>query len=319
MHSRRPLIVLAVVAALLALPIYTAVGGARDPSPPDDFRVLAQTALDDAFTYQGRLTESNAPANGAYDFQFTIFGAATGSAQVCTTAANDVTQKDNVQVTGGMFTTSLEFCPEAFDGEARWLEIAIRPGASTGTYTVLSPRQEITPTPYALFAKRVGGLQVPFIATGTTTGTTALVALAQTGTVPATVFGLTVEALTGTGAKLSGDAAALELDGPLKVSGTKTAFNVIGDNAGEGENTCDADDAGLADDGIELPNTVANANTDLVLITLVAAGGATLQGPFAVTFDTSAAVDCTDNRWVIHSLTNESLTGATFNVLVIKQ
>ena len=31
-----------------------------------------------AFTYQGRLADNGAPANGAYDFQFTIFDALSG-------------------------------------------------------------------------------------------------------------------------------------------------------------------------------------------------------------------------------------------------
>src|SRR5262249_48776280 len=39
-----------------------------------------------------------------------------------------------------------------FDGNARWLQIAVRPGASTGPYTNVSPRQRILPAPYAIFA-----------------------------------------------------------------------------------------------------------------------------------------------------------------------
>jgi hypothetical protein len=33
------------------------------------------------FTYQGRLTDTNASANGSYDFQFALYDAATGGAQ----------------------------------------------------------------------------------------------------------------------------------------------------------------------------------------------------------------------------------------------
>jgi hypothetical protein len=56
---------------------------------------------------------------------------------------------DNVSVTSGLFSVELDFGNGAFGGGARWLEIAVRPGASIGAYTVLSPRQEVTPAPYA--------------------------------------------------------------------------------------------------------------------------------------------------------------------------
>ncbi|MHC4624358.1 MAG: hypothetical protein ACYS4W_10715, partial [Planctomycetota bacterium] len=47
----------------------------------------------------------------------------------------------------------------SFDGDARWLEIGVRPGEQSDPceYTILSPRQEVTPTPYAIYAERAGG------------------------------------------------------------------------------------------------------------------------------------------------------------------
>jgi hypothetical protein len=51
----------------------------------------------------------------------------------------------------GYFTVELDFKDaNAFNGEARWLQIGVRPGGSTGGFTTLSPRQEVTPAPYAL-------------------------------------------------------------------------------------------------------------------------------------------------------------------------
>src|SRR5207249_8208067 len=38
----------------------------------------ATAAVGSAFTYQGRLLENGAPANGPYDLQFAIFGTETG-------------------------------------------------------------------------------------------------------------------------------------------------------------------------------------------------------------------------------------------------
>ena len=111
--------------------------------------LLAQTPLGTSFTYQGRLTENNQPANGTYDFQFTIYGAASGSAQVCTVAANDIETRDDVTVTNSVFTVELDFCADAFDGDARWLEIAVRHNSSE-FYTTLSPREQIASSPYAV-------------------------------------------------------------------------------------------------------------------------------------------------------------------------
>ncbi len=104
-----------------------------------------QAAVGTAFTYQGRLTDGGNPANGTYDFQFKLFDAASGGTQVGSTVT-----VDDVTVTDGLFTVQLDFDSGAFDGNARWLEIGVRPGSSTGSYTTLSPRQALTPAPYAL-------------------------------------------------------------------------------------------------------------------------------------------------------------------------
>ena len=101
--------------------------------------------LGTALTYQGQLKDNSAAANGAFDFQFALYDAASGGAQIgATINANDV------NVSNGYFTVSLDFGASAFTGDARFLEIRVRPGASSGAYTTLSPRQTISPAPYAL-------------------------------------------------------------------------------------------------------------------------------------------------------------------------
>ena len=58
----------------------------------------------------------------------------------------------------GYFTVELDF-GNVFTGEALWLEIGVRDGSSSGDFTMLSPRQKITPAPYAIHAVTAGNLQ----------------------------------------------------------------------------------------------------------------------------------------------------------------
>ena len=106
----------------------------------------AATPLGTAFTYQGQLKQSGTPVNGTADFLFSLWDAATGPIQVGSTQTIN-----GVSVTGGLFTVMLnaggEFGATPFNGEQRWLEIKVNG-------TTLSPRQELTATPYASFALR---------------------------------------------------------------------------------------------------------------------------------------------------------------------
>jgi hypothetical protein len=97
-------------------------------------------------TYQGFLDDAGNPASGTYDLQFALFDAATSGTQIGTTWV-----VEDVAINNGVFTANLDF-GNIFDGTSLWLEIGVRPGSSTGSFTILSPRQSLTPTPYALFA-----------------------------------------------------------------------------------------------------------------------------------------------------------------------
>ncbi|MCU0918235.1 MAG: tail fiber domain-containing protein, partial [Planctomycetes bacterium] len=108
---------------------------------------LWATPLGTAFTYQGRFTSGGSPPSVPYDFEFKLFDAATAGSQVGSAAV-----KDNLSVTDGYFTTTLDFGAGIFTGDARWLQIAVRPGTETGAYTTLTPRHELTPTPYTLYS-----------------------------------------------------------------------------------------------------------------------------------------------------------------------
>jgi len=107
-------------------------------------RAVAQGTV---FTYQGRLNDSNAPVTGIYDLRFTIYDSGDGGSVV----AGPITNV-NIAVSNGLFTTALDFGADAFAGPARWLELGVRTNGSSGDFMTLTPRQPVTPTPYALFA-----------------------------------------------------------------------------------------------------------------------------------------------------------------------
>src|SRR5215218_2718509 len=81
---------------------------------------LAVRAQTSEFTFQGKLTDQSIAANGLYDISFKLYDAA--NLQVGTTVA-----REDVQVTNGVFTVSLDFGAAAFDGGSRSIEISIRP------------------------------------------------------------------------------------------------------------------------------------------------------------------------------------------------
>ena len=116
--------------------LFLTIGGSAAPGA---------SPLGNAFTYQGRLVRDGAPYTGSCDFLFSLFDAETEGVEIGESVA--VT---GLAVTGGLFTARLDFGTGAFNGDARWLEVAVQcPGDLA--YTVF-PRQELTASPYALYA-----------------------------------------------------------------------------------------------------------------------------------------------------------------------
>lgn len=108
--------------ALFALP---GPAGA-DPQLPD-------------FSFQGRLTQNGAAANGSFDFEFRLFDDAVAGSQVGATLT-----EPGYPVADGVFTVALAF-PGAFTGEQRWLQVTVNG-------QVLLPRQAVGAVPVAQFA-----------------------------------------------------------------------------------------------------------------------------------------------------------------------
>jgi len=114
--------------------------------------------MSSAFTYQGYLRDGSSPAEGNYDFLFDLYDAEEDG-----TLLGSLPQED-MAVVDGYFTVALNYGAGAFNGEAHWLEISVRPGSETGAHTLLTPRQALTAVPHASYAATApwGGLaQVP--------------------------------------------------------------------------------------------------------------------------------------------------------------
>jgi hypothetical protein len=125
--------------------------------------VLTESAIGTGFVYQGRLIDTDYPADDVYDFCFELYNDMTaGMQQGITIYRNDVGVSD------GYFTVGLDFGMDVIDSNALWLEIGVRPGDvnDPNAYTSLSPRQRITPTPYAVHASSSETVQTPLELSG---------------------------------------------------------------------------------------------------------------------------------------------------------
>lgn len=105
-----------------------------------------------AFTYQGRLNSGGAPANGLYDLRFRLFLDSFGNNQAGGTVLDSA-----VPATNGLFLATVDFGPGIFTGTNYWLEVDVRTNGASA-YTDLSPLQEVTPAPYAVFANTASNL-----------------------------------------------------------------------------------------------------------------------------------------------------------------
>ncbi len=108
-----------------------------------------------SFTYQGRLTLDGAPVDGEVDARFRLYDAAVEGV-----ATGPPVAFDGLTVSGGLFTVTLDFGAHAFNGQPRWLEIAID-AEQDETFDTLSPRTAILPVPYAMHSTTSVALRSP--------------------------------------------------------------------------------------------------------------------------------------------------------------
>ncbi len=167
MHTKQR-IVLAVIlttSVLLMIPVVRADLPAQEPGP-QDFTMAqagvgtgASTALSTSFTYQGQLDSSGGPVNGDCDMAFRLYDEESGGNQVGSAITT------TVPVSAGLFTVNLDF-GDVFTGGGRWLAPVVRCPAGVGDYDTLSPRQPLSPVPYAMHATTVKQLVHDFVVAG---------------------------------------------------------------------------------------------------------------------------------------------------------
>lgn len=185
--------------------------------------VLTAPAQGTAFSYQGMLHDNGAPASGVYDLRFTLFNVAVDGLPLTTSVV-----VDDLSISNGMFATTLDFGAGLFDGPARWIEVAVRPGDSVSDFTTLTPRQSVLPTPYAIYAAGVNGAGI-----AGTIPAGSLPAASVDENILATNVGVWTKAgpvISYAGGNVGIGAAdpATELD----VRGTVTAYAFAGDGSG---------------------------------------------------------------------------------------
>jgi hypothetical protein len=111
---------------------------------------IVAASMGTAFSFQGRLQQSGSPANGLYDFQFSLWDAASNGTLVGATQA-----VVGVTTSNGLFGAQLDFGSGPLGGSARWLEVGVR--TNGGAFISLSSRQQLLPMPYAIMASNLLG------------------------------------------------------------------------------------------------------------------------------------------------------------------
>ena len=148
-----------------------------------------------AFTYQGQLNNSGSPAAGTYNLTFTLFNISSSGVAVAAPVTNNA-----VFVTNGLFTVLIDFGAGVFTGATNWLQIGVATNGVT-SFTTLTPRQQLTPTPVAIYAEGVSATGI----SGTVQSASILGTYGNTLT-----FSNVGNSFTGNGGGLSGvNAAAL--------------------------------------------------------------------------------------------------------------
>jgi len=222
-----------------------------------------------AFTYQGVLNDGGHPANGLYDIQFGAYDDPFAGDLVGGLVTNSA-----VPVTNGLFTTIIDFGSGVFVGESLWLDIAVSTNGA-GEFSEISPRQPLTPSPYAIYSADANTASYADLALNVNTGVVTADAFA-TGAAPSAgqVLAFDGAELTWQNPVVGGNTGGWSLTGNL---GTSPPANFLG--------TLDPEPLELHVGGVRafrlepnsssFPNVIGGAPSNLVSNGVV---GATIAG-----------------------------------------
>ncbi len=174
---------------------------------------LSASAQGTAFTYQGRLNDGGNPAHGNYDFRFKLFADPFGNNQV-----GSAVLTNDLPLTNGLFTVTVDFGAGVFNGSSYWLEVDIRTNGASG-YANLNPMQALTPAPYAVFANTASNVS----------GTISSAALSGTYTAPVT-FSNGGNSFSGDGGGLTGLNASQLTSGTVPAAALANAWKIAGNS-----------------------------------------------------------------------------------------
>ncbi|NIM95000.1 MAG: hypothetical protein GTO18_14970, partial [Anaerolineales bacterium] len=146
---------MALVALLISMSTIRGPESAAADSLPSAAAAPLFSPMGTGFSYQGQLRDSGGSSiTDTCDFRFTLWDSVSDGTQI-----GSESTAIGVGVVDGYFNALVndggEFGAGAFNGEGRWLEIDVK---CTGDpdWTALSPRQSLTPTPYAIYAASIG-------------------------------------------------------------------------------------------------------------------------------------------------------------------
>ena len=208
------------------------------------------------------------PPAGSYDLRFTVYDALTSGSAVSDMLTNAATP-----VTNGLFCVTLDFGAGVFTGPNRWLQLDVQTNGG-GPFTSLTPRQPLTPAPYALYAPSAG-------MAATVTGSV------SAGQLTGAISPGNIAAGTISSAMLAaGAVTSTSLASNLTVSGTLSAASFQGNGALPCQTVSGTAQQAAANTAYLLTNTALTTVTlpisanigDLVRVSGVGAGGWQVAG-----------------------------------------
>jgi trimeric autotransporter adhesin len=145
--NNKKMIIWTLAGALTLVILLLAVTGVW--AEPNQSSLAAPSAplavFSNTISFQGRLLDSAGnPVNGFPVMTFRIYTQAVGGTPVWEDGYS-------VPIENGLFTVFLEIPPALFDGQALWLGVQVE-----GDAQEMTPRQQLLPAPYALYAKSAG-------------------------------------------------------------------------------------------------------------------------------------------------------------------